>query len=281
MKIVKYTSDLQNIITDYKALNKTIGFVPTMGALHQGHLSLIREARKQSDVVVCSIFVNPTQFNDAEDFEKYPRNTDRDLEMIQAEGCDIAFVPSVEEMYPETDERIFRFGHLEEVMEGRFRKGHFNGVAQVVSKLFDMVQPDKAFFGQKDFQQYVIIKDLVRQLSLPIKIVPCPIIREPNGLAMSSRNERLSHEQRELASEISKALFWAKENYLNYSVEDVKTRVAEKINGVPELELEYVEIVDDTQLEPIQDWAEKSNKVACVAVFCGKVRLIDNIVLNL
>ncbi len=252
-----------------------------MGALHEGHLSLIRQARKQSDVVVCSIFVNPTQFNDAEDFEKYPRNTHQDLEMIKQEGCDLAFVPEVKEMYPETDDRQFSFGNLEAVMEGRFRKGHFNGVAQVVSKLFEMVQPDKAFFGQKDFQQYVIIKDLVRQLSLPIEIVACPIIREDSGLAMSSRNQRLTDEQKKIATEISKTLFWAREHQNEYSVNELKKQVVEKIENTKGLKLEYFEIVDDTKLESVSDWQEKTTKVGCIAVFCGKVRLIDNIVFNL
>ncbi len=281
MKTVHKISDLQSFISSLKEDGKSIGFVPTMGALHEGHLSLIRQARKHSDVVVCSIFVNPTQFNDAEDFEKYPRNTHQDLKMVEQEGCDLAFVPEVEEMYPEKDERQFSFGNLEKVMEGRFRKGHFNGVAQVVSKLFDMVQPDKAFFGQKDFQQYVIIKDLVKQLSLPIEIVACPIIREDSGLAMSSRNQRLTDEQKAIASEISKTLFWAKDCQSEYLVNDLKEQVVQKIESIEGLQLEYFEIVDDIKLEPVSDWQENTTKVGCLAVFCGKVRLIDNIVFNL
>ena len=265
-----------------KALNKTgiIGLVPTMGALHAGHISLVKQAVSETQVVVVSIFVNPTQFNDKSDLEKYPRNLEADLKLLEKTGCQVVFAPKAEEIYPEPDTRKFDFGDLETVMEGKHRPGHFNGVAQVVSKLFDIVQPGKAYFGLKDFQQLAIIKEMVTQLNLPVKIVPCPIVREKSGLAMSSRNELLTAEERKNAAVISESLFRAKELKNQKSVNELENWIADTINKNPYLNVEYVEIVDDRRLQPVKNWDEKDGKVCCVAVFCGKVRLIDNFVFN-
>ena len=281
MIIIEFTKELQDQIAFYKRKGLKIGFVPTMGALHQGHLSLIEASKKECDITISSVFVNPTQFNEKDDYDKYPRSIKSDKAMLKSEGCDIVFIPSYREMYPETDTREFDFGALATVMEGAHRPGHFNGVAQIVSKLFDAVPADKAFFGQKDFQQYVIIKDLVRQLDLEIEIIACPIIREESGLAMSSRNERLSTTDRILASHISEILSWAKDNYLQFSISDLKIEVEKMFSKYKGLDLEYFEIVDDESLKTVQIWESNRKIVACVAVFCGNVRLIDNIVFNL
>lgn len=278
MLVVKEITELQEIIERNKKEGKIIGFVPTMGALHSGHISLVETAGQQSGYVVVSIFVNPTQFNDKKDLTNYPRTLDKDLELLDKTACQLVFAPEVTTMYPEKDTRQFNFGSLETAMEGRFRPGHFNGVAQVVSKLFDMVKPDKAFFGQKDFQQLVIIKTLVKQLNLPIEIVPCPTIREADGLAMSSRNQRLSEAQRQNAPHIYETLAKARNKAREMSVQEVKKWVTETINQNDFLETEYFEITDDENLNPITRWNSPLNKVGCVAVHCGGVRLIDNIV---
>lgn len=258
----------------------TIGFVPTMGALHNGHLSLVEQAVAETDEVIVSIFVNPTQFNDPKDLERYPRNLEADLKLLEKTGCQIVFAPAVNEIYPEPDKRKFNFGALETAMEGKHRPGHFNGVAQVVSKLFEIVKPNKAYFGLKDFQQLAIIKNMVVQLNLPVEIVPCPIVREKSGLAMSSRNELLSADEHKNAAVISETLFIAKELAVEKSVNELKNWIVETINKNKCLTVEYVDIVDEIQLQPVKNWNEKAVKVCCVAVFCGKVRLIDNIVFN-
>ncbi|MDR0560986.1 MAG: pantoate--beta-alanine ligase [Prevotellaceae bacterium] len=258
-----------------------VGFVPTMGALHCGHLSLVKLCKSATDITVASIFVNPTQFNDSEDYRRYPRNVESDCEMLKNAGCDIVFVPSEEEIYPEPDNRIFDFGNLDKIMEGYFRPGHFNGVAQVVSRLFDIVKPDKAFFGQKDFQQVAIIKAMARQLNLSTKIEVVPTVRENSGLAMSSRNALLTETQQKNAAGISQSLFRAKEAVKqNVSPAHLKNEIAEMINSVPELKTEYAEIVDGKTLEPVSDWNRHSEIFACVAVNIGKIRLIDNIQLK-
>ncbi len=277
MKLVGTVKELQQELTK-KRHNFTIGFVPTMGALHQGHISLVSRAVAENQIVVVSVFVNPTQFNDPRDLESYPRTLDTDLKLLKSTGCQLVFAPSVNEVYPEKDTRKFNFGKLETVMEGKFRPGHFNGVAQVVSRLFDMVQPQKAYFGLKDFQQLVIIKNMVKQLSLPIEIVACDIVREKSGLAMSSRNELLSAEQRENAALISQTLFAAKQLGTKKNVQELANWVVDTINQNPFLDVEYFEIVDDEQLHAVNDWNEENTKVGCIAVFCGKIRLIDNIV---
>jgi pantoate--beta-alanine ligase len=277
MKLVSTIQELQTEI-QHLANGKTVGFVPTMGALHAGHISLVKQAVLENPVVVVSIFVNPTQFNDPADLERYPRTLENDMKLLELTGCSIVFAPNAKEVYPEPDKRKFNFGKLEKVMEGKHRPGHFNGVAQVVSRLFDMVKPTKAYFGLKDFQQLAIVKNMVKQLQLPVEIVPCAIIREESGLAMSSRNELLTEEQRKNATVISETLFKAKELKGQKSVQEITDWVTETINKNPFLDVEYFEIVDDEQLQPVKSWDEKSTKVGCVAVFCGKIRLIDNIV---
>ncbi|MDD2380853.1 MAG: pantoate--beta-alanine ligase [Mariniphaga sp.] len=258
----------------------SIGFVPTMGALHQGHLSLVEKAAAENSIVAVSIFVNPTQFNNPEDLKRYPRNLASDLELLKDSGCHLVFAPGEKEIYPEPDIRRFDFGHLDQIMEGKHRPGHFNGVAQVVSKLFDIVKPDRAYFGIKDFQQLAVIKKMTKILHLPVEIIPCPIIREKNGLAMSSRNELLLPEERENASLIYKTLANARNLTGNKSVQELKNWIQETINQNPFLLVEYIEIVDIENLLPISSWNEKGGKIACIAVRCGKVRLIDNIILN-
>jgi pantoate--beta-alanine ligase len=258
----------------------TIGFVPTMGALHAGHISLVEKAVSETEIVVVSIFVNPTQFNDPKDLERYPRTLNADLKLLEKTGCQIIFAPTAKEIYPEPDSRMFEFGALETVMEGKHRPGHFNGVAQVVSKLFDIVQPGKAYFGLKDFQQLAVIKEMVAQLNIPVEIVPCPIVREDSGLAMSSRNELLTADERKNAAVISQTLFETQKLTRQKSVRELAEWITSTINKNRYLNVEYVEIVDDRQLQPIKSWEENGGKVCCVAVFCGKVRLIDNIVFN-
>ncbi len=279
MKIVKTKQEIGLLVENFKKSGKTIGFVPTMGALHKGHISLVEQAKANADIVIVSIFVNPTQFNDKNDLEKYPRQTAQDVEKLETAKADILFLPTENEMYPEPDNRQFDFGTLDKVMEGKFRPGHFNGVAQIVSKLFDMIQPDKAFFGLKDFQQYVIVKQLVAKYmqGTNIEIIACPIVREKNGLAMSSRNELLTSEQRQNAGFISEILNKYKNSAAKYSVAELKKEVIAEINSNDFLEVEYFEIVDDTELQKVENWNETNQKVGCIAVFCGKVRLIDNI----
>ncbi len=279
MLLVKTIKELQDILADLKE-SGSVGFVPTMGALHNGHLSLVKQAVSENKTVVVSIFVNPTQFNDPDDLEKYPRTLETDLRLLEPTGCKIIFAPNAKEVYPEPDTRKFNFGKLETVMEGKHRPGHFNGVAQVVSKLFDMVQPDRAYFGLKDFQQLAIIKAMVKQMQLPVEIIACPIVREKSGLAMSSRNERLTAEARRNAASIFETLKKAKEQKELKSVHELTSWVVKTIDKNPFLEVEYFEIVDDIQLQPVNNWTENSKKVGCVAVYCGDVRLIDNIYFN-
>lgn len=279
MILVRTVAELK-LMLESSGKARSVGFVPTMGALHKGHLSLVQKAVDENPLVVVSIFVNPTQFNDSKDLERYPRTLTADMNLLGTTGCQIVFAPDVTEIYPEPDTRKFDFGQLDKVMEGKHRPGHFNGVAQVVSRLFEMVQPQKAYFGLKDFQQLAIIKNMVKQLNLQVEIVSCPIVREESGLAMSSRNELLSAEERTNAATISKTLFMAKELKMDKTVSELEKWVTETINKNLFLRVEYAEIVDDTELQPVKNWDELNSKVLCVAVFCGKIRLIDNIVLN-
>ncbi|MDE5610859.1 MAG: pantoate--beta-alanine ligase [Odoribacter sp.] len=278
MQVFNTKNELANRIAGLKKEGKVIGFVPTMGALHEGHLSLVKASKKNSDITVVSIFVNPTQFNDPEDLKRYPRTLEQDIRLLETVDCDIVFAPSVEEIYPEPDTRKFDFGYLESVMEGAKRPGHFNGVGQVVSRLFDIVSPDKAFFGMKDFQQVAIIKYMVKQLKYNIEIIPCPIVREESGLAKSSRNTLLDEEHKKNAPHIYATLKKARTLVPAMEVKEMKKWIADEINRNPFLETEYVEIVDDTTLKVTENWAEPGTKVACVAVYAGKIRLIDNIV---
>jgi pantoate--beta-alanine ligase len=276
MEIYVKVSELKSRLSELRK-TKTIGLVPTMGALHPGHLSLVERCKSMCDVTLASIFVNPAQFNDREDYRRYPRTLENDREMLEKAGCNIAFIPSEEEIYPEKDERVFDFGELDKVMEGKFRPGHFNGVARVVSRLFDIVNPDKSFFGQKDFQQVVIIKSMVKQLNLTTEIVVCPIIRERDGLAMSSRNMLLSKNQKKEAAGISNALFYAKEQALKMTVNEIRDETIRRIHLSPELEVEYVEIVNADTMQTVSEWDDSPEIVVCVAVYAGQIRLIDNI----
>lgn len=282
MQIITNKNELQAVVLACKQEGKTIGLVPTMGALHAGHASLVKRAVAENNVCFVSVFVNPTQFNNKEDLAKYPRNIERDAELLSTIGAHFVFAPTPEEMY--TDEEMnttfkFDFAGLDQVMEGKMRPGHFNGVVQVVSRLFYLVQPDKAYFGEKDFQQLAIIHHMVEHSSMAgtfgdLQIVDCPIVREPSGLALSSRNERLSKGEKETALAISKTLFeslkWAK----TASVAEVQQHVIDTINAVEGLEVEYYEIVDQTTLLPTDTF---SHAIGCVTVYCGPVRLIDNI----
>ena len=277
MQIVKHINELQAILDNKRKEGLSIGFVPTMGALHAGHLSLVEKAGQHTGFVVVSIFVNPTQFNDKGDLERYPRDLQKDVNLLAPTSCQLIFSPEADEIYPEPDTRQFNFGTLEQVMEGKFRPGHFNGVAQVVSRLFEIVRPDKAFFGQKDFQQLAIINEMVRKLELPVEIVPCPIVRETDGLAMSSRNMLLSTEQRLNAVLISDTLFAAANKTGELNVEELTNWVINRINENEYLNTEYFEIVDSMTLQPVKSWNDTCPKVGCIAVQCGKIRLIDNV----
>ena len=277
MKIVNSIKDLKAYLAEAKQDNKKIGFVPTMGALHNGHLSLVQHCVKNNDVCVVSVFVNPTQFNDKHDLETYPRTLEADCALLESAGCDYVFAPSVEEMYPEPDTRTFDLGTVSEVMEGAKRPGHFNGVCQIVSKLFDAVLPDRAYFGEKDFQQLAIIREMVRQLKYNLEIVGCSIVREEDGLALSSRNKRLSAEERENALNISQTLFKTRTFAASHTVSETQKMVEEAIEDAPGLRLEYFEIVDGNTLQKVDNWNQTSYVVGCITVFCGDVRLIDNI----
>ncbi|WKV12931.1 pantoate--beta-alanine ligase [Marivirga harenae] len=272
-------AEIQAIISKFKAEDKTVGFVPTMGALHQGHLSLVAEAKKRADIIVCSIYVNPTQFNNPDDLEKYPRNIESDKDLLDQNGCDVLFLPSDQVMYAGKNTINFDFGKLDKVMEGKFRPNHFSGVALIVSKLFNIVLPNFAFFGQKDLQQLTIIKKLVGELFFNLEIVTVPIKREPHGLAMSSRNERLSKQEREEAKIFFNALTEAK--YIltnNQSAEEAKLKV-ETLFHNHTAQLEYFQIVSDKDLLPKSENYLAADTVLCIAGFVGNVRLIDNIYL--
>ena len=277
MKLIHTVQELRTELNAQRLAGKKIGFVPTMGALHEGHASLVKLAVAENDVVVVSDFVNPTQFNDQNDLLKYPRTLEADCELLEKVGAHYVFAPSVEEIYPEPDTRQFSYAPLDTVMEGKFRPGHFNGVCQVVSKLFMMVEPNCAYFGEKDFQQLAIIREMVKQMNIPIRIVGCPIVRESDGLALSSRNARLSEGQRVQALNISKTLFAAQEYAGTHTVEETQAFVEQAIAASEGLELEYFEIVDGLTLQKIAGWDDTDYAVGCITVFCGEVRLIDNI----
>jgi len=277
MKVIHTIEDLQAGLSVLKAQGKKVGLVPTMGALHAGHASLVKRSVNENDVTVVSVFVNPTQFNDKNDLVKYPRTLEADCKLLEDCGATLVFAPSVEEMYPEPDTRQFGYAPLDTVMEGAFRPGHFNGVCQIVSKLFDAVKPHRAYFGEKDFQQLAIIREMVRQMKFDLEIVGCPIVREEDGLALSSRNARLSSDERENALNISRTLFKSRTFATTHSVSETQKMVEDAIAAAPGLRLEYFEIVDGNTLQKIGDWNETSYAVGCITVFCGEVRLIDNI----
>lgn len=280
MKVYSKTSDLKNVINNVKAQGKTIGFVPTMGALHNGHISLVNTSEEQCDITIVSIFVNPTQFNNIEDLNNYPRTLEEDIKLLEkSTKCEILFSPSFTDVYPEDFQKSeLNLGLLENVMEGKHRPGHFEGVVNVVKRLFEIVEPTKAFFGLKDFQQVAVIKYMTKAFSLPVEIMACPTLRETSGLAMSSRNQRLSENEKEEALIIYKTLLQAKELSSTFSPREVIEKSIsffEKGN----LKLEYFEIVNPLTLESLdENWTEGST--ACIVAYCGDVRLIDNLQLN-
>lgn len=277
MRVVKTISELKSLISGYKQENKTVGLVPTMGALHAGHKSLVDRARKENDIVVVSVFVNPTQFNNKQDLATYPRTEERDCALLEAAGCDVVFMPAVEEVYPEPDNRQFDLGAVAEVMEGAHRPGHFNGVAQIVSKLFGFVEPDRAYFGEKDFQQIAVIRKMVQLEGFKLQIVACPIKREDDGLALSSRNVRLTAEQRQLAPNIYRVLKESCNFAKSHTVAETEKFVVDSLNTLPQMEVEYYSIVDALTMQPVSDWADADSITGCITVYCGEVRLIDNI----
>jgi len=283
MLIFKTIHHLQEYLSAQKAVGKTIGFAPTMGALHEGHASLITLAHQECSISVCSIFVNPTQFNDPKDLEKYPRTTEKDIELLLKQDCYVLFLPEVNEIYPPQQDitQLFDFGQLATVMEGEFRPGHFNGMAQVVKRLLEIVQPDALFMGQKDFQQFSIVANMLRQMQSPIRLVMAPTIREADGLAMSSRNVRLSPENRIAASQLYAILNRLKDSVLaGNSIQKAKQAAFEEMSNIPDFKPEYINVVDGYTLQPIHDNSQHDFVVACLACWAGAVRLIDNVVVK-
>lgn len=279
MKVINTIAALKSLLGPIKLAGQKIALVPTMGALHKGHLSLISIAQQQAELVVCSIFVNPTQFTDPRDLEKYPRPLEHDLEMLRASGCDVVFMPSVLEMYPQKENWHIDLGPAEFLLEGEFRRGHYQGVTQIVKKLFDAVNPDLAFFGQKDFQQVLMIQNMVAAFKLPVEIVTCPIIREDDGLAMSSRNIHLSSEDRGNALILSRALYYVKNNFDQKSIPELLEAAEQMIRSTPGVELDYFTIARGETLRPALD-KNQPHIVALVAAKVGQTRLIDNMMLS-
>lgn len=279
MQVFNKIVELQNKLFDDRKQGKSIGLVPTMGALHDGHASLVKKSVTDNDITVVSVFVNPTQFNDPKDLNSYPRDTEADCKLLESVGADYVFIPSVEEMYPTPDTRHFEFPPVSTVMEGAHRPGHFNGVCQVVSRLFYIVRPGKAYFGEKDWQQIAVVKAMVKSLGLGVEIVECPIVRDIDGLARSSRNALLSDDERKIASNIFKALKESIEYAKKHGVKETHDYVVEKINSTPGLDVEYFEIVDGNTLQQVNNWGDSDYVVGCITVYCGKrpVRLIDHI----
>jgi len=280
VEVFTNVNGLQRAIDNAISADKIVGLVPTMGALHQGHLTLVAEALKKCDVVVVSIFVNPTQFTENQDYNSYPRTPEADIALLKSTGCDIVFLPDYKEVYPNPDLTNYDFGYLESAFEGKFRPGHFKGVAMVVRRLFEIVKPHRAFFGLKDFQQVMVIKELVRKFNIPVEIVGVPTVREKAGLAMSSRNQLLSDDQRLKAVFISEVLNEIKTQTATKSVSESINWAKKKFLEQPDFELEYLEIVDASSLKPILAYADSQYPVALVAARLGKVRLIDNLELS-
>ena len=279
MKVFSKIVDLQNALFDERKAGKSVGLVPTMGALHEGHASLVRRSVKDNDVTVVSVFVNPTQFNDQGDLNRYPRTLEADCQLLESCGADYVLAPSVEEMYPTPDTRHFEYPPVSTVMEGAHRPGHFNGVCQVVSRLFYIVRPDKAYFGEKDWQQIAVVKAMVHHLQLPVQIVECPIVREDDGLAKSSRNALLAPDERKIAPAIYKALHDSLDYAKQHTLKETHDKVVSDINAVKGLEVEYFSIVDGDTLQDVAQWEDSPYVVGCITVYCGKtpIRLIDHI----
>ena len=279
MEVISTKKRLAEVLDPLRKEGKTIGLVPTMGALHAGHASLVKRSVAENDVTVVSVFVNPTQFNDKKDLENYPRDVEADEKLLSALNATYAFIPSVEEMYPEKDTRVFSYPPIVTVMEGARRPGHFNGVCQIVSKLFSAVQPTRAYFGEKDFQQIAVVKAMVKDLGIPVQIVPCPIVRQSDGLALSSRNALLSDDERKLALNISQTLIKSLTYAKDHTVSETHDFVVNTLNAIDGLEVQYYEIVDGNSLQDVSSWDDSDYIVGCITVFCGHipVRLIDNI----
>lgn len=279
MEVISTKKRLAEVLDPLRKEGKTIGLVPTMGALHAGHASLVKRSVAENDVTVVSVFVNPTQFNDKKDLENYPRDVEADEKLLSALNATYAFIPSVEEMYPEKDTRVFSYPPIDTVMEGARRPGHFNGVCQIVSKLFSAVQPTRAYFGEKDFQQIAVVKAMVKDLGIPVQIVPCPIVRQSDGLALSSRNALLSDDERKLALNISQTLIKSLTYAKDHTVSETHDFVVNTLNAIDWLEVQYYEIVDGNSLQDVSSWDDSDYIVGCITVFCGHipVRLIDNI----
>lgn len=277
MKVIRTIKELKAELSAARALGKKVGLVPTMGALHAGHASLVKRSVKDNDITVVSDFVNPTQFNDKNDLARYPHQLDKDEALLTECGATYLFAPSVEEMYPEPDTRHFSYAPVDTVMEGARRPGHFNGVCQIVSKLFMAVEPDRAYFGEKDFQQVAVIRAMVKDLHFNIDIVACPIVREADGLALSSRNALMSAEERKNALNISQTLFKSRTFAASHTVAETQKFVEDAIAAVDGLKLEYFEIVDGNSLQKVSDWNDTAYVVGCITVFSGKIRLIDNV----
>jgi pantoate--beta-alanine ligase len=280
MIICKTIDEIRDSEDKLTSSEQKIGFVPTMGALHKGHISLIEQSKKVCDITVCSIFVNPNQFNDKADLARYPRTPEADIKMLEDAGCDILFMPSVEEIYPQADTRIFDFGTVDKVLDGAHRPGHFNGVGQVVSRLFEIIKPHKAFFGLKDYQQVLVIKKLVEQLNLKVEIVACDILREPDGLAMSSRNTLLSAEERKAASLIPKLMQEAKTLSKTIPLAEVKNKLLAEVVINPILKADYIEFCDADTLQSVSKIKPNQKIICLAAIFSGKIRLIDNLFIN-
>jgi len=279
MKVFRKIVDLQNALFDDRKKGKTIGFVPTMGALHEGHASLVRRSVKDNDVTVVSVFVNPTQFNDSNDLKNYPRDLDADCRLLEQCHADYVFAPAVEEVYPTPDTRCFEYPPVSTVMEGAHRPGHFNGVCQVVSRLFYIVRPQRAYLGEKDWQQIAVVKAMVKHLQIGVEIVECPIVRDDDGLARSSRNTLLSADERAIAPTIYKALCEGVDYAKTHTLKQTHDRVVDRINAVEGLRVEYFAIVDGNTLQDLTEWDDSDYVVGCITVYCGKrpVRLIDHI----
>ncbi len=279
MIVANTVSALQSALEKVRQAGGSIGLVPTMGALHEGHASLVRRSVSENAATVVSVFVNPTQFNDKTDLENYPRTLEADCSLLESLGANIVFAPSVEEVYPEPDTRTFSYPPIDSVMEGARRPGHFNGVCQIVSKLFYMVKPDCAYFGEKDFQQIAVVRAMVRDLQIPVELRPCPIVREESGLALSSRNALLTPAEKAIAVNISKALFESVSFSQSHTVAETEANVVQTINAVEGLDVEYFQIVDGITLQPVSSWDDADYVVGCITVYCGArpVRLIDNI----
>ena len=279
MKLIHTIGDLRQALAEARAKGEKIGLVPTMGALHAGHASLVRRSVEENGLTVVSVFLNPTQFNDKKDLERYPRTLEADCALLEQVGADIVFAPSVEEMYPEPDTRRFSYPPVDTVMEGAFRPGHFNGVCQIVSKLFAAVEPDRAYFGEKDFQQIAVVRAMVKDLGFGVEIVPCPVVREESGLAMSSRNTLLTDEGRAVAANIYAVLSKSRNFASTHTLAETRRYVVDALNAIVGLEVEYYSIVDGDTLQELAHWADSDNIVGCITVFCGSkpIRLIDHI----